>query len=68
MTRIRKSTHGGKRPGAGRPTKYPKPLRRKQVMLDLGSIVILLQLGKGNLSEGIRRAAALAWEARSGAV
>ena len=49
------ATHGGSRPGAGRPYDYREPLRRVTVALPESSIEQLRASGQGNLSEGIRR-------------
>lgn len=54
-----KPTHGGKRKGAGKPALFDVPMVRKNVMLDRATIAKLIQLGGGNLSEGIRKAARL---------
>jgi hypothetical protein len=48
-------THGGTRPGAGRPYDYREPLRRVTVALPESYIEQLRRSGQGNLSEGIRR-------------
>ncbi len=50
---------GGTREGAGKPSLFGKPMKRINVMLDQKTIAILKALGNGNLSEGIRKAAAL---------
>ncbi len=48
------STHGGDRPGAGRPTVGEL---RINVRLDRATVERLRAIGDGNVSEGIRRAA-----------
>ncbi len=50
--------HGGARAGSGRPTIAEAPMQRKNVTLDATSITALRALGAGDLSLGIRRAAA----------
>jgi len=49
------SSHGGPRPGAGRPFSYRESLRRVTVALPASYIDQLRRLGGDNLSEGIRR-------------
>jgi hypothetical protein len=49
------TSHGGTRPGAGRPYDYREPLRRVTVALPESYIEQLRRSGQGNLSEGIRR-------------
>lgn len=51
-----KLTHGGKRPGAGKPAFFSSPMTRHNVMLDERSLKLLIELGKGKLSAGIREA------------
>lgn len=53
--------HGGAREGAGRPAQTTDggPLHRKTVNLDEATIKVLTAFGDRQLSEGIRRAAAL---------
>ena len=48
----------GARAGAGRPLLGDAPMQRKNVSLDARSIDVLRMLGGGDLSAGIRRAAA----------
>jgi hypothetical protein len=61
----KKLARGGARPGAGRPTPdNVRNTRAHQVTLDAASEATLRALGEGNLSAGIRRAAALARECR----
>ena len=55
----KKSMHGGKRKGAGKPALFGVAMERKSVMLDKATIKKLTELGGGNLSEGIRKAASL---------
>jgi hypothetical protein len=50
-------THGGSRPGAGRP---PFNVTRVNVTLDNATAENLRELGEGNLSAGIRLAALMA--------
>lgn len=45
------ATHGGKRPGAGRPA---QGLARHQVMLDPTTVAKARLVGSGNLSAGLR--------------
>jgi len=45
---------GGRRPGAGRPPAYREPLLRKTVTLPASYVEQLVDLGRGNLSNGIR--------------
>jgi len=53
------------RKGPGRPTPDPAgALHRHQVMLDEATVEALRALGEGNLSAGVRRAAALARQIR----
>jgi hypothetical protein len=52
-------SHGGIRKGAGKPSFFDSPMERKNVMLDKTTIQKLTKLGRGNLSEGIRKAATL---------
>jgi hypothetical protein len=54
------NSHGGKRKGAGKPALYGSAMTRKNVMLDEHTIMILLYLGSGNLSRGVRIAAEIA--------
>lgn len=54
---LNKSAHGGKREGARRPPFFDKPMKRRNVMLDEKTVAVLIKLGNGNLSEGIRKAA-----------
>lgn len=49
------STHGGRRPGAGRPPAYREPLARVTVTLPVSYIDQLRRFGGDNLSEGMRR-------------
>lgn len=51
-------SRGGARPGSGRPTIADAPMQRKNVTLDDASVTALRALGAGDLSLGIRRAAA----------
>ena len=51
------SKHGGKRQGAGKPALYGVAMKRYNVMLDPETVKVLKELGGGNLSEGIRKAA-----------
>ncbi|MBS0353711.1 MAG: hypothetical protein JSR83_07380 [Proteobacteria bacterium] len=53
-----KTSHGGARQGAGRKPDTAEPMHRKNVTLDAKSIVILRRFGNGDLSQGIRDAAA----------
>lgn len=48
--------HGGTRQGAGKPAKFEKPMKRKEVMLPDEAIEFFLALGNGNLSAGVRQA------------
>ena len=43
--------------GAGKPALYGKAMKRYNVMLDDEAVKVLKELGGGNLSEGIRKAA-----------
>ena len=56
---MNKKRHGGPREGAGRKPLLGKPMARYQVMLDSATARKLRELGKGNLSAGIRAAAEL---------
>lgn len=56
-TKIKKTMHGGKRKGAGKPAFYAKPMKRRNVILDEETVKILTDLGEGNLSKGVRAAA-----------
>lgn len=49
-----KSKRGGTRPGAGAPLKYGARLTQINVRLDAQTIELLLVLGNGNLTTGIR--------------
>ena len=54
-----RAAHGGARPGAGRKPGYRKPDARRNmvnVRLSDAELMLALQLGEGNASEGIRRA------------
>lgn len=51
-----KLTHGGPRKGAGRKPRFGRPMTRKTIRLTEEEIGRLMQLGGGNLSEGIRAA------------
>jgi|SRR5579859_1473210 len=48
-------THGGRRPGAGRPHAYREPLQRVTVTLPLSYVEQLRRYGGDNISDGIRR-------------
>ncbi len=50
-------SHGGARKGAGKPALYGAAMGRYNVMLDAETVRKLKQIGGGNLSKGIRRAA-----------
>ena len=57
MTAKRKSTHGGKREGSGRPTEDDaQGLKRVMVMLTDQHVEAAKKRGDGNVSLGIRRA------------
>ena len=59
-------THGGAREGAGRPSADgAENLTRHQVLLDPDTLEICKSLGNGQLSPGIRKAAAIARAQRS---
>ena len=58
MTTAKKSTRGGARKGAGRKAvDSTGPVERKTVTLDVKTIQTMRNLGEGDLSRGIRRAA-----------
>lgn len=58
-----KAGHGGKRVRAGRRTEVPeKDLRKVSVMIDEQAIEMLLVVGEGNLSRGVRTAARVAFD------
>lgn len=50
-------TRGGARPGSGRKPKFGERMTRHQVILDPETVSTLTDLGDGNLSQGIRKAA-----------
>lgn len=52
----RKQQWGGKREGAGRKPSGSPPMLRKNVTLPADVVARLEELGKGNLSAGIREA------------
>ena len=54
---MKTKKHGGSRKGAGKPALYGKAMKRYNVMLDDETVKVLKELGGGNLSEGIRKAA-----------
>jgi len=57
VTAKKKSTHGGKREGAGRPTEDDaEGLKRVIVMLNEHHVEAAKKRGDGNVSLGIRRA------------
>jgi hypothetical protein len=47
--------------GRGKPAFFAKPMKRHNVMLDSKTIEVLKELGNGNISAGIRAAAAIIW-------
>lgn len=49
-----KGQHGGRREGAGHPTLFGEKLERRTVNLLPYEIEYLEELGRGNVSEGIR--------------
>jgi hypothetical protein len=51
-----------RRSNAGRPTEIDDPVSRTQVMLDERSKRLLLVIGDGNLSKGVRVAARVAYD------
>lgn len=57
MTKQKKSNHGGARPGAGKRKNPLQGARYYKPYLDAPTVEILRDLGDGNLSLGIRRAA-----------
>lgn len=55
--------HGGARPGSGRKTELNgQPVRRVNVTLDERTVKLLLVLGNGNLSKGVRQSAEVAYD------
>lgn len=63
MEEKTKSKRGGKRAGAGKPRMDPAaPMAHKTISLDEGALRKLLVLGNGNLSEGVRKAAEVAYD------
>lgn len=58
MTKT-KIEHGGARPGAGRPKQADGTTKDRRVSLDDHTVAIMRQIGDGNLSKGIRKAADL---------
>ena len=53
MPAKKKPTHGGERPGAGRPT-IPGLVRQTTATLDEDTRERARKIGNGNISEGIR--------------
>lgn len=51
-------SHGGRRPGAGRPRAYTEPMVRKTILLPASYRPLLEHAGEGNLSEGAPQGAA----------
>lgn len=59
----KKSKRGGSRKGAGRPAKTPgEPMKHKTISINAGDLRKLLVIGDGNLSEGVRKAAEVAYD------
>ena len=62
------TTHGGARPGAGRKLGYEKPGAKRALLVckvTADEKDFARQLGNGNVSEGVRRALALAAAAQT---
>jgi hypothetical protein len=47
--------------GRGKPALFGFPMKRHNVMLDDATIEVLREIGGGNISAGIRAAAAIIW-------